>query len=220
MCGAFRWRLRKMGSRLAGCLLLVVLATAGCGGEEDSPIRTPDRSAQQPTSAPTTTPFPPPEGSNHFIGTVNMADPTGDVEGSGETPAGIDLTGARIVSSKGNLILMWYTSEQASTRIDVGETARWVFELSNGDQPVYDITFQVTGKEWDILFLDRETGEETKHRIGSVYRDRLDVPYPARDLPKLQPSFTWTARSHYTDATGATWDDVIPDDGGRLPYPN
>jgi hypothetical protein len=219
MWGTFRRRLRETGSRLAGCLLLVGLVAAGCGGE-DAPVRTPDRSAIQPTTAPTTTPFPPPEGSNPFVGTVNIADAVGDVAGSGDTPPGIDLTGARIVSSKGNLILMWYTSEKADIRIDDGATAAWVFELANGDQPVYDVTFQVSGKEWDILLLDHETGEEIKHRIGSIYPDHLDVPYPARDLPKLQPSFTWTARSHFTDATGATWSDQIPDDGRRLPYPN
>ena len=220
MLDVLRRRLRRTGSRLAGCLLLVALVSAGCGGEEDSPIRTPDRSAQQPTVAPTATPMPPPAGGNPFRGTASIDDPAGDVEGSGNTPPGIDLTGAQIVSSGSNLVFIWYTTEKAETRIDDGATAAWVFELANGDQPVYDITFQVSGKEWDILVVDRVTGEETKHRIGSIYVDRLDVPYPSTDLPSLPPTFTWTARSHYTDASGATWSDRIPDDGRRLPYPN
>lgn len=78
----------------------------------------------------------------------------------------------------------------------------------------------MTGKEWDTLVLDRETGEETKHRIGSVYRDRLDVPYPAEKLTSLQPTFTWSARSHYIDASGETWTDAIPNDGSRSPFLN
>lgn len=49
--------------------------------------------------------------------------------------SGIDLTGARIVGSEDQLVLIWYTTEKAETAIDDGATAAWTFELANGDQP-------------------------------------------------------------------------------------
>jgi hypothetical protein len=207
--------------RLApACLLLLALATVACGGDDGGRrMRLATPGTREPTVAPTSTALPPPSSGNPYVGQSYIIDPGGDVDGSGDPPPGIDLIGARVVSSGANLVFIWYTAMQAEIQIADGATATWTFELSNGDIPVYDIRFQVTGKEWDIVLVDRETGDETLHRIGSIYRDRLDVPYPATELDRLPANFNWTARSQFTDATGQTWSDVVPDDGSRVPFP-
>lgn len=206
--------------RLVASLLLVCMLLAACGGDDDSGSSkgTPPATVA-PTKAPST-PLPQPDASNPFRGEARINDAAGDVEGTGAVPPGIDLTGVRIIPSEKQLVFIWYTANRAERTIPDGATSSWIVELSNGDVPVYDITFQAAGSEWDILVHDRATGEETKHRIGSIYNDRLDVPYPASKLDKLQPTFNWSARSSYTDASGNTWSDAVPDGGGRAPFPN
>lgn len=217
-----RCRLSSRQGRLPGCLLLLVLIVAACGGSEagssesDTPV--PATPSSEPSVVATAPPAP--DDTNPFVGTSQLSDATDDVDGPDNAPPGVELTGVRVIGSAGQLVMTWYTTETAEIRIDEGATAAWVIELANGDAPAYDITFQVAGKEWDILVLDRATGEETKHRIGSIYRDRLEVPYPAEKLTGLEPTFTWTARSNYADASGATWTDTVPDDGGRVAFPD
>jgi hypothetical protein len=206
---------QPLGRLLLAGLLLSCLLLAACGGDDDDSSST-RKGTAPPTLPPTQVPataLPSPSFSNPFRGDSRVSDPAGDVTGAGEAPAGIDLTGARVVPTGDQLVIIWYTAQRAERTIPDGATASWTVALSNGDVPAYDITFKLTGRAWDILILDHATGEETKHRIGSIYNDRLDVPYPATKLDKLQPSFTWTAGSSYTDPTGATWTDIVPDDG-------
>ncbi|HEX5164728.1 MAG TPA: hypothetical protein VFV93_04970 [Thermomicrobiales bacterium] len=205
-----------LGRRLFAGLLLACLLLAACGGDDDSGPSSTRKGTAVPTLPPTQVPataLPSPSASNPFRGDSRVNDAGGDVSGSGEAPPGIDLTGVRVVPSEDQLVIIWYTAQRAERTVPDGATASWTVALSNGDIPAYDITFKVSGKEWDILVLDHATGEETKHRIGSIYNDRLDVPYPASKLDNLQPTFTWTAASSYTDATGATWTDTVPDQG-------
>ncbi len=207
---------------LIASLLVAIVLTGACGGDEVAVHSSTETTsnAESPAAIPASTPLPGPSEGNPFRGSAQVADAMGDVDGTGDGPPGIDLVGARVVSSERQLVFIWYTAVRAATSVDAAATASWKIELANGDTPAYDVTFQVSGKEWDILILDRETNEETKHRIGSIYNDRLDVPYPANKLDKLQPTFSWTASSHFVDASGASWTDRTPDDGSMLAYPS
>jgi hypothetical protein len=215
-------RRRRRGALILGCALLAAATFgAGCGDGSEGPSfrATLPSGTATPRPVPTSTPLPPPSAANPFKGSAQVDDATGDVDGQGDIPPGIDLRAVRIMPSESQLVFTWYPTETAQTSVGAGNTAGWTVELANGDQPVYDVTVRVVDKEWDILIVDRATGEETKHRIASIYRDRIEVPYPASQLRKLDPAFSWTARAEWTDGAGNVWVDRVPDGEARATFP-
>lgn len=217
---------------------LLITLTAACGGDVQS-----DEAAASPTAASTGTTDPPAwqvssnasaspqityptpqaeERSSALVGSVRVDDPLGDViapDGASESelPAGLDITGSSLEGDGSRLMATWYLPDQSVRRLDDGSRLAWVISIWQDEQPLYQLTVALDGRDWSIYVLDADTGDRAHFRLASLYVDRVEAPFPAHVLTKITGPFAWQAEVTWKAPDGSVWIDRAPETPMQFP---